>query len=283
MKSIVRKSLFLAALTIRQAHAYVKPQLLRSFGRDFEHGRFYQASTMSVEDVSSTMTKSVNTSTTKVGELVPIFTQVISTADGVIENEAKNDIHVGKLLNAMNKMEEHMRRVGMIQGANDVANNIEKVKRLYNRAPSDIRDSMLALLRWEMEQGVHGRRQKMNGMSAAMGLKWLGHNIRYQYEVYTFVLEGNLEPVEAATQAFDQHVRPHLPRLISMVAYASIPRLVPSTKSSFFSFVGGINEESYGPMEDAALRNDMALILSIWKHLLDEWDSVFHLVQFGIV
>lgn len=282
MISIVRLSLFVVALTLSRVHALVNLRFSRSFGRDIEHGGL-QTSTVSVEEVSSTMTKSFTNPTTKVGELVPIFTDILSSADGGMETAARNDIHVGKLLNAMNKMEEHMRKVGMIQGANDVANNIEKVTRLYSRAPSDTRDSMLALLRWEIEQGVHGRRQKINGMSAAMGLKWLGHNIRYQYEVYTCVLEGDLEPVEAATQAFDQHVRPHLPRLISVIAYASIPRLVPSTKSSFFSLLGGINEESYGPLEDAALRSDIALILTTWKHLLDEWDSVFHLVQLGIV
>lgn len=221
-------------------------------------------------------------SVTTVGKLVPTFSEIVEPLEGEAGDE-NGDIHVGKLMGAMKRMESHMRNVGMKQGANDVAHNIEKVMRLYNRAPSDKRDSMLALLRWEMEMDARGRRQKINESSAAMGFKWLGHGIRYQYTVYRLLLEESYEPVEAATHAFEQHVRPHLPRLISMVANASIPRLVPSTQSSFFSMVLGISEDAYGPQEDTAIRRDITAMVDAWKNLLDKWNSVFLMLDLGTV
>lgn len=280
--------ILLLASGCHQAHAVraaVKTPLLGPFGRANTSNDNAVATTTTTSFYDSPIGDS-ETTRSKVGELIPPFEELVAA------DNQPGGIHVGKLLTAMKKMENHMRSVGMKQGANDLASNIDKVEQLYTRAPIDKRDSMSALLQWEIETGgIYGSPSlnKMPSKSAAMGLTWLGHNIRYQHNLYEQMLsDKNCDPVQAALKAFQQHIRPHLSRVVSMMAQATIPKLMPKTQTEFFSTLGGFTPEAspsslYGPQQDAAIRRDIHAMLGTWEPLLEEWSTVFDNLSLGTV
>lgn len=218
-----------------------------------------------------------NAGTSKLAEITDAFRNAVS------KQQRQTDIHVGKFLSAMDKMESHMRYVGMIQGANDLKSNYEKAMRLYKAAPTEKRDSIADLLQWEIESGVHGPIEtassqggmRLKNNSGAMGLSWLGRSVEYQYDLYRLMLEEGHSPKEAAAMAFQQDLEPHLDWASSRLGRAAIPRLIPASQTQFFSKLGGYTKESYGPNEDARMRNDVQSILGVWNGMIDEWRSAF--------
>ena len=211
------------------------------------------------------------------------FKQAISTPSHTHHNPKKGkNVHVGNLLMAMKKMEIHMRSVGMSQAANDLRGNHDKVMRLYNSAPPEKRDSVLELLKWELSTGVHGDTDmssnspiKVKNNSGAMGMMWLQHSVRYQYDCIKLMLEKGYEPVDAAKSAFKQDLEPHMDCLSSRLAKAAIPRLTPSSQQEFFAKLGGIDHNSYGPNVDEVIRKDVQSMLGVWDDLLDSWSPAF--------
>jgi hypothetical protein len=211
---------------------------------------------------------------TKVGDLMQSFREAVHKQ----QENTSHDVHVGKLLSAFQRLEDTMRNVGLKQNANDVAGNLAKVQELYQRAPSDRRDDMSALLRWEIESGVHKDEDggfKIKEKSGAMGFLWLGRNLNYQYDMYRLMLEEGYEPIQAARVAFEQDLRPHLSWATSKVVQAGIKTLTPPRQSALFSKIGGFQEESYGAQEDDATRRDVKEMLNVWQPLLSEWKQVF--------
>jgi hypothetical protein len=225
-----------------------------------------------------------NASTSTLADITTAFRHAIS------KHQRQTEIHVGKFLHAMDKMERHMRKVGMTQSANDLRSNYEKAMRLYQAAPEEKRDSIVDILQWEIETGVHGpipptscreegERLRVHNNSGAMGLSWLGHSVEYQYDLYRLMLEGGYNPKEAAAMAFQQDLEPHLDWASSKLGRATIPRLTPASQTQFFSMLGGYPEDRYGPKEDATIRNDVLSILGVWDDMIGEWRSVFEKLQ----
>mmetsp|Transcript_2764 Transcript_2764/g.4998 ORF Transcript_2764/g.4998 Transcript_2764/m.4998 type:complete len:309 (+) Transcript_2764:167-1093(+) len=217
------------------------------------------------------------TSSSKLHEIARAFKEALPTP----QKEEKN-VHVGRLLTAMKKMETHMRQVGMTQQANDLKGNHDKVMRLYSTAPAEKRNNVADLLKWELDTGIHGQpgdghstiRVKNN--SGAMGLFWLGHTVKYQYDLYRLMLEEGYAPVEAAKIAFKRDLEPHLDWASSRLVQATIPRVTPASQEEFFSILGGYsNGGSYGPNVHKRIKQDVKAILGVWDELLDGWTSTF--------
>lgn len=214
-----------------------------------------------------------------------MLNDIVSAFQQAIMPQKKQDdanVHVGKLLAAMSTMESHMRKVGMTQAANDIKGNHDKVLRLYTAAPKEKRDSVRALLEWELESGIHGDNFddkgpiRVKNNSGAMGLFWIGHTVKYQYDLYRLMMEEGMNPVDAATIAFQKDLEPHLPWAASKMAKAMIPRATPSTQLEFFKALGGYDEgESYGYEEHAGMTENVKSIMNVWGDMLDDWSSPF--------
>lgn len=208
---------------------------------------------------------------------------------GIFSHDTSNNgsrLHVGKMLSAMEEMEEHMRSVGMTQTANDLKNNIEKAKRLYQSAPPDKRDSLSDLLQWEIDTGIHGDSKKNNklrvsGRSGAMGLFWIGHNVEYQNDLYKLMLDKGYTPLQAANTAFEQRLEPHMEWPTKNIVKAAIPRMTPATQTEFFSVLSGCsnNNDCYGPQEHENVTRDVQSILDVWEPMMDDWKTTFDRLQ----
>ncbi|KAG7356789.1 glycolipid transfer protein GLTP [Nitzschia inconspicua] len=208
---------------------------------------------------------------------------IVSAFQQAVTPKKKMDdanVHVGKLLTAMSKMESHMRQVGMSQAANDIKGNHDKVLRLYTAAPKERRDSVRSLLEWELETGIHGENSnngpiRVKNNSGAMGLFWIGHTVKYQYDLYRLMMEEGMNPIDAATLAFQKDLEPHLPWAASKMAKAMIPRATPSTQLEFFKALGGYEEGSYGQEEHAGMTENVKSIINVWDDMLNDWYSPF--------
>lgn len=189
---------------------------------------------------------------------------------------SEGDLHVGKLLFAFQQMKGFMQDTGMSQVAKTIDHNIAKVEAVYRNAPAQTRDSLAALLRYEIASGVqHGKNGELKDSSAAMGMAWLGRTLSYQQSMYHLILEENQVPLDAAYTAFQEHLKPHLHWTVGNVLQAAIRSLTPSTRESLFSKVGGFEEAYYGDNEDVATVRDLRQMTSLWQPLLDELEGVF--------
>lgn len=195
-------------------------------------------------------------------------------------NTGPDDIHVGKLLSAFKGMKQFMEDTGMSQVARTMATNIAKLEALYQRAPAQQRDSLLALLSYEIDSGVHAHDGKagnviMNDRSGAMGLMWLGRNLSYQSFMYHLMLNEGKEPLQAAQLAFQRDLQPHLHWTMAKVLQTAISSLTPARPSSFFSKLGGFREAMYGQEQDAATKRDVQQLVDLWQPLLERMKTVF--------
>ena len=141
--------------------------------------------TPTVEAASTpSTTKSKSSSpASDLSDLACHFEQAISAL-----NQGKDDIHVGKLLLACERLERTMRKIGFNQSAKDIAGNVSKIRNVYNSMPSNERNSMPALLQHELNTGVITKgSKKLKEKSAAMGFLWLGRSINYQYDMFQHV------------------------------------------------------------------------------------------------
>lgn len=224
---------------------------------------------------------SSSTSSSKLHDIVNAFQQAVAP------NTSSDNVHVGKLLTAMSKMETHMRQVGMTQAANDLKGNYEKVMKLYTAAPIEKRDSVRGLLEWELKSGIHGGMIERNhnqgrndpirvkNNSGAMGLFWIGHTVKYQHDLYRLMMDDGMNPIDAATIAFQKDLQPHLPWAASKMARAMIPKATPSTQKEFLSMLGGYKGTSYGQEEHQQMTQEVKSIIGVWSDLLDNWSSPF--------
>jgi hypothetical protein len=244
----------------------LSPQPARGRVQNLQHG------------VPATSKQYISGVSLKLQEIAGAFKQAVT-----FNNQKEKDVHVGKFLTAMKKMELHMRAVGMTQSANEIKNNHEKVMRLYSAAPVDKRDSISTLLKWEVEVGVHGSCDGTNSKSpirvknnsGAMGMFWLGHSVKYQSDLYRLMIEEDMEPVQAATMAFHRDLEPHLDWASKKLCKAAIPRMTPSSQEEFFSILGGFDQGSCGPREHAGIKEDVKSMLGVWDELFDGWTSKF--------
>ncbi|CAB9525628.1 glycolipid transport [Seminavis robusta] len=187
----------------------------------------------------------------------------------------RKDIHVGKLLAAFKQMQAFLQDTGMNQAANTLSTNIAKIEDSHRRAPAHERENLSALLRYEIDSGVHQSRGLAEN-SAAMGVVWLCRNLSYQRSMYQLMLEANKTPLEAAQLAFQKELRPHLHWTVANVLLAAIKSLTPANHSAFFSKIGGFPEKSYGPDEERATRRDVQRMIDLWQPILTHLGQVFH-------
>jgi len=194
-------------------------------------------------------------------------------------NEDTEDIHVGKLLSACERLESTMRKIGFNQGAKDIGGNIGKIRNLYNRAPIRHRDSMPELLQYELESGVHdcGRNgeRRIKDHTAAMGFLWLGRTLNYQYDMFRYMLDEKEEPYEAAKHAYEQDLKKHHSWAVQKVCQAAMMTLKPMKRSTVLSSLGGFSEECFGVLENDATNRDLHQMMNSWKPMLSKWKEVF--------
>lgn len=194
-------------------------------------------------------------------------------------NQDDQDIHVGHLLSACDRLQETMYKIGFSQGAKDIGGNIRKIRNIYNSASSSQRDSMPALLRYEMGTGVHARGIK--DPSAAMGFIWLGRTLNYQYDMFRLMLDEHEEPYCAARRAYDQDLKPHQSWAVQKVCQAAMTTLKPMKRTSVLSRFGGFEEEAFGPLEHDATSNDIRELINSWQPLLARWKKVISDLDLG--
>jgi Glycolipid transfer protein (GLTP) len=241
-----------------------------------------------------TATSNANTLTTEVGILAKNFQQAIQAI-----NQDEEQIHVGHLLLACDKLQHTMRQVGFNQGANDIAGNIGKIRTLYDVAPPSQRDSMPALLKYELETGVHGEplssssqdqaegkkqhqyaTHHIKDKSATMGFLWLGRALHYQYDMFNNMLDRDEEPYEAAARAYETDLKPHHSWAVQKICQAALGSLRPMRRATVFARIGGFEEETFGNQEDQATRRDLKQMMESWKPMLSQWKKIFD--DFGL-
>ena len=192
-------------------------------------------------------------------------------------NQVSEDIHVGKLLKACDRLAATMRKIGFTQGARDISGNIAKIRNLYDTAPSSHRDSMPALLQYEMELGVHGHGEvkRIKDPSAAMGFLWLGRTLNYQHDMFKYMLDEKEEPYNAAKHAYEQDLKHHHSWALQKVCQAAMVSLKSMKRSTVMSTLGGFHEGSFGDREDEATNRDLHHMMSFWRPMLSRWRQVF--------
>lgn len=194
-------------------------------------------------------------------------------------NQDDDDIHVGRLLSACERLENTMQKIGFKQGAKDIGSNIQKIRNLHDKAPASTRDFMPALLRYEMETGIHA-----NGIkdpSATMGFLWLGRALNYQYGMFKLMLDENEEPYCAARRAYDKDLKHHQSWAVQKVCQAALTTLKPMRRISVFSRFGGFEEDCFGPQEHDATNRDLYELMDTWQPLLTRWKKVFSDLDLG--
>lgn len=191
-------------------------------------------------------------------------------------NNAKEDIHVGRLMAACARLESTIRKMGFGTSANDIANNLKKIQSTYQMLPPGKRDSMPALLEYEQKIGMHPSNGKLKENSATMGFLWLGRSINYQYDFFMTMLEKpDATPYEAASHAYAETFKPHLSWPLQKLGSAALNTMKPIKKSTILANMGGVDEENYGPEYDVATKNELKNVISAQKQLLGRWNAIF--------
>jgi hypothetical protein len=228
-------------------------------------------------DIETTATMKVVTKprmTTKAAELIKPFEKVL-----IAVNRKTQDVHVGSLLTACTQLEQIMRKAGLSQIANDMAGNIKKIRNVYDQFPKDQRDSIAAIVRYEMDAGVHTDRRHLKENSAAMGLLWLGRIINYQYDMFSHMLNhDDAEPYEAARLAYERNLKSHLSWTLQKVCQAAMNMLKPVKKSMIYSRIGGLdynNNNDFDGQGEEATKRDLRRVLGTWEPMLFRWKQIF--------
>jgi hypothetical protein len=229
-------------------------------------------------DIETTATMKVvtkPTTTTKAAELIKPFEKVL-----IAVNRKTQDVHVGSLLTACTQLEQIMRNAGLSQIANDIAGNIKKIRNVYDQFPKDQRDSIAAIIQYEMDAGVHSDdRRHLKENSAAMGFIWLGRIINYQYDMFSHMLNhDDADPYEAARLAYERNLKPHLSWTLQKVCQAAMNMLKPVKKSMIYSRIGGFdynNNNDFDVQGEEATKRDLRRVLGAWEPMLFRWKQIF--------
>lgn len=195
-------------------------------------------------------------------------------------NLNEEDIHVGHLLTACEKLSSTIRELGFVSSANDMANNIAKIRNTYEKLPSTQRDSMPVLLKYEQDVGIT-ETDRINDASATMGLLWLGRSINYQYDMFQYILENpEASPYDAASHAYSSTVKPHLSWPLQRLGQAALNGLRSLQKQTILAHMGGFDEEEYTMANDCVTKQGMRRVLKAWNPIIQRWNQV--LTDMGI-
>jgi len=238
------------------------------------------AATMSSSDEQR---QHVNAVATDMAEMAQYFEQAL-----VASSTTSADLNVGNLLTACDKLENSMRQIGFTQSANDISGNVKKIRNVYNRLPPQERDSLVSIVKHELDTGVHGDNDNENenennhttlkDSSATMGFLWLGRSINYQNDMFRQMLDHEDEtPYNAAKHAYETALKPHLSWPLQKVSQTAMKRLKPlqSTKAELFCRMGGFQQETYSREEEQATKRDLRKVVNSWQPMLNQWKQTF--------
>ena len=215
---------------------------------------------------------------TDVGDLAKSFQEAL-----VAMNQNEEDIHVGRLLLASERLESTMRKIGFSQSANDIHGNVAKIRSAYDSAPKNQRDSMPALLRYEIASGVL-KGKKIPEKSAAMGFLWLGRSLNYQFDMFSHMLDHNAEPYEAAMYAYNRDLKPHLSWPLQKMGQAAMSTMLKSRRQKeMFARIGGFSEETFGTCEEQATKQELRQVMGHIQPMLSRWKKVFSELDLGCI
>jgi len=193
----------------------------------------------------------------------------------VVMNQNQEDIHVGHLLTACDKLQSTVRGMGFVSSANDMARNIAKIRNTYEKLPPTKRDSMPVLLQYERDVGIVSEPDRIADSSATMGLLWLGRSINYQYEMFQHILENpEASPYDAASHAYTSTVKPHLSWALQRLGQAALNGLRSMQKETILAHMGGFDEEDYSTANDSATKQGMKKVLATWNPIIRRWNQV---------
>lgn len=198
-------------------------------------------------------------------------------------NQNKDEIHVGHLLEACERLEKTIRRMGFASSANDIANNMAKIRSTYDDLPSNgsDRDSMPVVLQYEKNLGMHSRGKrdhptKIKESSATMGFLWLGRSINYQHDMFRYMLEHEeASPFDAASHAYAATVKPHLSWPLQRLGQAALRGIRSVPKNSILAKMGGVPEDQYSRDVDSATKKDLKQVIESWNPIIRRWNQVF--------
>lgn len=199
----------------------------------------------------------------------------------VAVNQERDEIHVGHLLSACEGLETTMRKIGFHQSASDIAANLAKIRTIYLQVSPNKRNSMPELLQYEVNLGIHGHNDQIKSKfikdsSATMGFLWLGRSLNYQYDMFEqLLLDGNIQPYEAACCAYERNMKPHLSWPLRKVCQVALRQLKMIRRENILAGIGGFAEERYGACEDQATKNDLRQVLCCLEPMLGRWRQVF--------
>lgn len=192
-------------------------------------------------------------------------------------------IHVGRLLEACEKLAVTVRRIGFATNAKDLQGNIDKIRTVYNQVPAPQRDSLSVLLQHELAIGGHGSRSAQAGRpslqdpSAIVGALWLGRAIRFQQKMFGYLLDHpTKEPYDAATIAYEGYLQQHHSRVLRKAYRLGLSLVVkPMRRTAVLSGLGGFSEATFGLAEADATSRDLRQMLAALEPLMTEWDNIF--------
>ncbi|KAL3939031.1 MAG: hypothetical protein SGBAC_006178 [Bacillariaceae sp.] len=192
----------------------------------------------------------------------------------IVMNQNKDDIHVGHLLTACEKLQSTIREMGFVSSANDMASNIAKIRNTYEKLPLTQRDSMPVLLQYEQDVGIT-EKGRIKDSSATMGLLWLGRSIHYQYDMFQYILENpSASPYDAASHAYGATVKPHLSWPLQRLGQAALNGLRSMRKQTILAHMGGFDEEEYTSAKESATKQGMRKVLASWNPIIRRWNQV---------
>jgi Glycolipid transfer protein (GLTP) len=153
------------------------------------------SSSLSTTSTDITITRST-ASASKLGALAAYFDACLIAPSESDSDCASCGIDTLRFLEACRQLESFMVSVGHKQSAKDLMQNIKKIEGACNKAPAELRQTLLDLLQYEKSTGIHDGLSKspsvrvLDEESGAMGLLWIKRSLSFQHSMYSLILEN---------------------------------------------------------------------------------------------
>ena len=209
--------------------------------------------------------------TTLIGKLACSFEPVLSQRGPIGRQQHVDTSH---LLRACNTFVETMRKTGQHSVARDLEHNVQKFENLYKKAPVGRRQSLLALLEFEREGGIHGPGGILMDPSAAVGLLWIRRSISFQAKMYRGVLDEKRDATNAALDAYRTEVQPYHGWALRRLYTMSFETVTPPRKE-ILARMGGYKVHEFGEAEEKATVRDLEKLLTLWEPIIVHWKRTY--------
>ena len=115
-----------------------------------------------------------------------------------------------RLLKGCRRLEGIMKEVGQTQSARLIGSNIQKIEKAYKSIPPRRRGTVIEILEYEKELGIHGQDGVLADPSAAIGLLWIRRSLAFQYRMYELLLRNpKMSGEDVALKAYAQELEPY--------------------------------------------------------------------------